>query len=329
MSIATDISQPLEVDNETDGSTGYSSTIESSTHSITSSIVDYVYENGRRYHRYQEGKYMLPNDEFRSTRLDMYHHIQLLSLHGNLYVAPLPKDPQRILDCGTGTGIWALDAGEVFPSAEVIGVDLSPIQPEWVVPNVRFEVDDLEMDWTYRPDYFDFIHSRTLAQSIQDWPRYLRQMHKHTKPGGYIELAECSTSLYCDDDSFTGSALQLYADKFNKAAKMAGLIFPTGETLKTLVEDAGFVDVNLHAIKQPWGQWPKDPELKRIGQIVALNSATGLESYGMAPLTRYLGMKPEEVLAECASALADVNSRKVHAYQLMFHVVGRKPERKM
>ena len=46
-------------------------------------------------------------------------------------MAPLPKNPQHILDCGTGTGIWALDIGEVFPSAEVIGVDLSPIQPEW------------------------------------------------------------------------------------------------------------------------------------------------------------------------------------------------------
>ena len=40
--------------------------------------------------------------------------------------------------------------GELFPSAEVIGVDLSPIQPNWVVPNVRFEVDDLELDWTFR-----------------------------------------------------------------------------------------------------------------------------------------------------------------------------------
>lgn len=65
------------------------------------------------------------------NRLDLYHHHELLTLHGNLYVAILPVKPQRILDCGTGTGIWALDIGEVFPSAEVIGVDLSPIQPEW------------------------------------------------------------------------------------------------------------------------------------------------------------------------------------------------------
>ena len=66
-------------------------------------------------------------------RLDLYHHLQLLSLQGELFLAKIPEKPQRILDCGTGTGIWALDVGEVFPSAEVIGVDLSPIQPIWYV----------------------------------------------------------------------------------------------------------------------------------------------------------------------------------------------------
>jgi len=66
-------------------------------------------------------------------RLDLYHHMQLLSLRGELFVAKIPEKPQRILDCGTGTGIWALDVGEVYPSAEVLGVDLSPIQPEWYV----------------------------------------------------------------------------------------------------------------------------------------------------------------------------------------------------
>ena len=35
--------------------------------SVSSSIYNYVVENGRTYHRYKEGKYMLPNDEVRRT----------------------------------------------------------------------------------------------------------------------------------------------------------------------------------------------------------------------------------------------------------------------
>jgi SAM-dependent methyltransferase len=54
----------------------------------------------------------------------------------------------------------------------------------------RYEVDDIELDWAYKPDTFDFIHARNLGQSIDDWPRMLQQAFTCLKPGGYIELAE-------------------------------------------------------------------------------------------------------------------------------------------
>lgn len=37
-----------------------------------------------------------------------------------------------------------------FPNAQIVGTDLSPIQPDWVPPNCRFEVDDAELDFTFR-----------------------------------------------------------------------------------------------------------------------------------------------------------------------------------
>ena len=146
--------------------------------SLSESVVDYEYENGRRYHGYKAGSYPLPNDGLEMERLDWQHHITKLVLDGELHLAPL-KSPRKILDLGTGTGIWAIEMGERYPKARLIGIDLSPTQPEHVPANVRFEVDDLECDWLYRKDSFDLIHSRYMTGAIANWRKMIAQAFKY------------------------------------------------------------------------------------------------------------------------------------------------------
>jgi methylase of polypeptide subunit release factors len=54
--------------------------------------------------------------------MDLNHEILVQLLEG--HKAPIGKNPQRILDVGTGTGIWAIDMANRYPSAEVLGIDL-------------------------------------------------------------------------------------------------------------------------------------------------------------------------------------------------------------
>jgi hypothetical protein len=54
--------------------------------------------------------YPYPNDEQELDRLDMQHHMFKLINNGRLFLAPL-KGPKRILDIGTGTGIWPIEMG--------------------------------------------------------------------------------------------------------------------------------------------------------------------------------------------------------------------------
>jgi trans-aconitate methyltransferase len=104
----------------------------------------------------------------------MKHAMLLEMLDGRLYLAPIGTDPRKIIDIGTGTGIWAVEMGDLFPGAEVLGLDLSPIQPQWAPPNVRFMIDDVEDEWASGSGW-DFAHFRSMALVLRDLQRAVDQ----------------------------------------------------------------------------------------------------------------------------------------------------------
>lgn len=89
----------------------------------------------------------------------------------------------------------------MYPAAEVTGIDLSPIQPVWVPPNVNFLVDDVESVWLHPPNHFDYIHSRHNSPSFRNWPKLMQQAFKHLRPGGFIEIQDFIYYPQCQDDT--------------------------------------------------------------------------------------------------------------------------------
>jgi len=302
--------------------------IELSTESLTASIYEYRYENGRQYQAYRDGQYeILPNDEREQDRLDIVHHLYLLMLRDKLHMAPIGKNPQRILDIGTGTGIWAIDMGESYPSAEVIGTDISPIQPNWVPPNVQFQIDDAEDDWTWEKESFDFIHVRHLSGLIKDWPRLLEQTFEFLKPGGYVEFCEYEMNLFSDDGTFHKDLwLYKFYENVNKAGDIAGRDFNVITHIEPSLKEVGYENVEHQLFKAPIGTWPADPKLKEMGSYALLNCETAFEAYGLALFTRVLGMSQEEAMEVVTGADKDARNRKVHAYSKQHIWWARKPE---
>lgn len=223
---------------------------------------------------------LLPNDEKEQDRLDLLHHIFRLTVGGNLYKAPLSQDVKRILDFGTGTGtgdilsdscsrrccgigltnnvsigIWAIDIADEFPNAEVIGTDLSPIQPTWVPPNCHFYVEDVEGDWPYQPgEEFDFVHGRGMGGSISDWGRLYKQIYDNLKPGGWVEMQEYETDMYSDDNTLDNAPLiRKFQQLGDEASAKIGKQFNVAATHKQRLVDAGFVNVrdDVYKVRNP------------------------------------------------------------------------------
>ncbi|KAJ0419647.1 S-adenosyl-L-methionine-dependent methyltransferase [Aspergillus carlsbadensis] len=285
-----------------DADSVFSEDYQSDLTSLRSSIVDYRYENGRRYHAFRAGAYWGPNDEKAQDHLDI----------GG---PPIPEDVQKILDIGTGTGVWAMEFADIHPSSSVIGTDLSPIQPSWVPPNVQFEVDDCCDEWLYGRDTFDFVHIRGLYGSVADWDALYNQAYTHIKPGGYIEQVEQSVVPKSDD----GSTEDTVFEEWGRISLQAGDAF--GKSLRIVDESrdrmikAGFMDVVERRFKVPIGGWSADPRLKQLGLYNRLQWVEGIEGWCMYLLTTVLGWTREEVEIYLARMRKGLQDSSIHAYQ--------------
>ncbi|KAG8885154.1 hypothetical protein FRB97_001972 [Tulasnella sp. 331] len=135
----------------------------------------------------------------------------LLSYHfgSDLYIGPVgevlakdldanPGGDKMIMDFGTGTADWAIDMAIRFPHVQVLGIDLSPIQPDpaGIPVNCRIEVDDLNLDISHYYNTSSLVHIRNLVAGIRDYPALISQATHCLIPGGLLHVFEIDFDLY-------------------------------------------------------------------------------------------------------------------------------------
>ncbi|KZT58298.1 S-adenosyl-L-methionine-dependent methyltransferase [Calocera cornea HHB12733] len=172
-----------------------------SVYSLTDSLREASFKNvhGRSINNHSE-VYMLPADEEEIERLESQHNIFRLLNQGN-YLGPVREVlagwGKQVLDIGTGTGAWAVEMATEFPNAEVVGVDLSPIQGGRQLPdNCRFEVDDVNLGLPHFYDSFDVIHARHVCSGITDYPKLVWDITNMLRPGGVALFFEAEYYVF-------------------------------------------------------------------------------------------------------------------------------------
>ncbi|KAJ3459203.1 hypothetical protein MRS44_015276 [Fusarium solani] len=324
---------PIEVGDDNpadDGDSALGTEASSSSASISSSILDYRTMHGRTYHSERgTAQYWAPNDALQNEVMDIHHHLLTIASEDKLHHAPIKKDIEKALDVGTGTGIWAIDFADEFSATEVIGTDLSPIQPSWVPPNLKFEIEDCTQPWTFRPDTFDYIHMRYLVGSVKDWSSLFEQAFRACKPGGWVESFEGVPVMQSDDGSVPDdSAMAGWGKTFIEAGRKIGRSF-------TVVDDnvqeegmtaAGLVDIESRIFKVPIGRWPKDQNYRNIGLFAQEVLEGDVEGHVLHVADLAWGWSKEQVTVYCAKLRKEIRSGKHHPYYRIKIVYGRKPE---
>ncbi|KAK4138819.1 S-adenosyl-L-methionine-dependent methyltransferase [Trichocladium antarcticum] len=298
----------------------------SSLTSVTSSILRGTVEDGRVYAVYGKQEYGLPMDEAELDRIDMCHSKYYALLEKKRFLAPIGDNPHKILDLGCGTGIWTIDTADAYPSANVVGVDIAPTQPEWVPPNCRFELDDIEQDWTWTENEFDFVFARDLILSIRDWPRLLEQTYDHLKPGGWVEFHSVTGVVRCDDGSLPAdNAMRRFGQALHDSTQTFGTPIDDPTRWKGWFTDRGFEDVTEVVYKMPISPWPKDQRLKLVGAFEMENLLYGLSGMVTRLFVKGLGWTPEQVQVFLMEVRREIQNRDIHCYWPYYVVYGRKP----
>ena len=231
-----------------------------------------------------------------------------------------------MLDIGTGTGTWAIEFAEEHPEAEVMGVDLSPVQPAFVPGNCQFVVDDIEYDWAYEKT-FDYIHGRFLSMGIRDWSRVFRQSFQFVKPGGWVEYQEAEFIFQTEPGSPKPSPeLVALGDDVEDAANRIGVSIRQAHGWKESIEAAGFVNHHMVHLRWPLGEWAKDDKGKSIGKMNRRNMLNGIEGLSLAYLVRIRGDNAEDVRERLERVKNEMRDEDVHQSMNLYIHYAQKPE---
>ncbi|KAF3171742.1 hypothetical protein TWF788_009646 [Orbilia oligospora] len=301
----------------------------SETCSLDSAYWRTVRHHGREFQDYSVEKiiYPVPVDEDEQDRLNRQHLVFRKIFDGRLIFPPV-EDPKKILDCGYGSGAWAIEAAEKYPDAEIIAVDISPhLKPEETPNNLWCQVDDLNEPFNFKPEEFDFVHSRLVAPGIgkSRWTGYMKDCFKVLKAGGWLQMVEIYFNVQSDNGTLTEehglrrwskTFLEVYEDKKDLRA-------PT--RLQSMMEAAGFVEVQSRMMPLPLNGWSRDERDRDIGNLNCSNAKDLINAMALWPFTERLEMSLEQFYVLIARARSEIDDLSLRPYFPLYVVIGKKP----
>ena len=174
---------------------------------------------------------------------------------GILDIFPPAVDPslvRRVLDIGSGSGDWAIEAAQAYPDCEVVGIDISEQMVKYGqaeagsrgILNVQFQVMSALPPLSFPNGSFDVINSRFANSFVPQplWGEVVREWKRVLRPGGKLILTEMDLSI--TTSAAWGQLLSWIAQVFNSFGK--GFSIGSVAVLGKLLSDAGFTNIERY-----------------------------------------------------------------------------------
>lgn len=193
------------------------------------------------------------------VRLKRQHQLSKRGMGNKLVLAPIDlNQPVRILDVGTGDGLWMSDLAADHPEATLVGTDIKSDHftniPN-LTPRASFEIqsmlEDYPSSWAAS---FDLAHVRyMLSMCSPDLAgQAVARLFGVVKPGGFIQL--CEVDLRGWDMGVGHEAFAEYSAVTDKAFTGGNMNpSPVGQLTQWL-KDAGCVDVEERYCEEKLGK---------------------------------------------------------------------------
>jgi ubiquinone/menaquinone biosynthesis C-methylase UbiE len=151
----------------------------------------------------QPGTYVMNDRQGKDDlkRLESQARLFTALMGGPLSEQSDPTIFQQALDIGSGSGSWAIEAAETYPTLSLTGIDINQTMINYANEQAKTsQVDDrvkfLVMDALRKLDFpdasFDLVNLRLGLSFIRtwDWPTLINEMLRVTRPGGTIKLTD-------------------------------------------------------------------------------------------------------------------------------------------